>query len=137
MTKRVLIAGGAGFLGRNLTKKLLAGGHKVHCIDNFSTGYESNVKEFIGTENYSLQELDISKEFSLNGKFEAIYNLACPASPSAYQLDPLHTLATCYNGSVNLLELALKNDCSILQASTQKFMEILKLALSMKTTGAM
>ncbi len=120
MTKRVLIAGGAGFLGRNLTKTLLAEGHTVHCIDNFSTGHKRNVKEFIGTENYSLQELDISEEFSLNGKFEAIYNLACPASPPAYQLDPLHTLATCYKGSVNLLELALQNDCTILQASTSE-----------------
>lgn len=118
MTKRILIAGGAGFLGSHLCRRLLEEGNEVICLDNFSSGFQQNVKNFGDWGGFSLVQHDIIEPISL--ECDEIYNLACPASPIHYQNDPVRTLKTCVYGSVNLLDLARKNNAKILQASTSE-----------------
>ncbi|MDH5612948.1 MAG: SDR family oxidoreductase [Gammaproteobacteria bacterium] len=116
--KRILVTGGAGFLGTNLTARLLAEGNHVICIDNFLSGLREHVEPFKSNPDYELIEHDIIDPIDL--EVDEIYNLACAGSPPAYQANPIHTTKTCVHGILNMLELAKKNDCKIMQASTSE-----------------
>ncbi|RTM09073.1 MAG: SDR family oxidoreductase [Hyphomicrobiales bacterium] len=116
--RRILVAGGAGFLGSHLCERLLNEGHTVLCVDNFSTGRMENLRHLQGFEGFSVVRHDIVEPFDL--PIDEIYNLACPASPPHYQLDPIHTMKTSVIGSLNLLELAVRNHARIFQASTSE-----------------
>ncbi len=116
--KRVLIAGGAGFLGSHLCERLLAEGHRVFCLDNFQTGRLENVSRLLAHRNFQLLKHDIVEPLDL--RVDEIYNLACPASPVHYQADPIQTLKTSVYGAVNLLDLAVRCKARILQASTSE-----------------
>jgi len=116
--KKILVAGGAGFLGRHLCQKLLAQGHLVVCVDNFSTGSTSNVEALRDYRNFFWRSQDIT--LPLEEDVDQIFNLACPASPKHYQKDPIHTIKTNAIGTLHLLELARKNRCRFLQASTSE-----------------
>ena len=116
----VLVAGGAGFLGAHLCRRLLIEGHHVICLDNFLTGSPDAVAALHEHPGFSLIEHDIIEPLPEGLRPTQIYNLACPASPPRYQKDPVHTLRTCVQGSVNLLELAQMCDARILQASTSE-----------------
>ena len=116
--KRILVTGGAGFLGTNLTARLLAEGNYVICIDNFLSGLREHIEGFLDNPNYELIEHDIIDPIDL--QVDEIYNLACAGSPPAYQADPIHTTKTCVHGILNMLELAKKNNCKIMQASTSE-----------------
>lgn len=118
--KRVVVAGGAGFLGSHLCKLLIEEGHRVDCVDNLLTGRVENIKPLIGHPNFSFIEHDIIDRLELDGSVSEIYNLACPASPPLYQADPLHTFKTCVFGSINLLELAQEKKAKILLSSTSE-----------------
>lgn len=116
--KKILITGGAGFIGSHLCKKLLEEENNVICLDNFFTGIEDNIKELIPNPKFELIEHDITEEIAL--EVDQIYNLACPASPVHYQYDSVKTLKTSVLGIINMLELAKKNNATILQASTSE-----------------
>lgn len=116
--KRILVAGGAGFLGSHLCQALLNAGHQVICLDNFSTGMRRNVLQLREMDDFSVIAHDIVDPLAL--EVDEIYNLACPASPPHYQADPIHTTKTCVLGSLNLLELAARTGARILQASTSE-----------------
>ncbi len=117
---KILVTGGAGFIGSHLCKRLLAEGNEVICVDNFFTGRIKNIKELKKTDNFLVVKQDITKPLKFSG-LDRIYNLACPASPPAYQKDPVFTWKTCVLGMLNVLELAKKNDgCIVLQASTSE-----------------
>ena len=116
--KRILVTGGAGFLGTNLTARLLAEGNHVICIDNFLSGLREHIESFLDNPNYELIEHDIIDPIDL--EVDEIYNLACAGSPPAYQADPIHTTKTCVHGILNMLELAKKNNAKIMQASTSE-----------------
>lgn len=120
MSKRVLVAGGAGFIGSNLCRSLLADNNEVICVDNFYTGRLKNVSDLKNEKNFSLVEWDVCDPLSLTVEVDEIYNLACPASPPSYQRDPIFTLKTSVLGSLNLLELASQFGAKILQASTSE-----------------
>lgn len=118
--KQILVAGGAGFIGSHLCRRLLADGHKVTALDNFFTGTRENVANL--GEHFTLVEHDTTEPFSgqeLNG-FDQIYNLACPASPVHYQPDPVRTMMVNIIGTKNLLDLAKATGARILQASTSE-----------------
>ena len=115
---RYLVAGGAGFIGSKLCQNLLIEGHEVLAVDNFVTGRRSNVSHLLGDKNFELVRHDIT--FPLYVEVDGIYNLACPASPIHYQVDPVQTLKTSVLGSINLLGLAKRLKCKILQASTSE-----------------
>jgi UDP-glucuronate decarboxylase len=115
---KVLVAGGAGFLGSHLSESLLASGKTVVCLDNLSTGSLDNIQHLIENPKFEFINHDITVPISL--QVDQIYNLACPASPSAYQADPIQTLRTSTIGVFNLLELAKETGCRILQASTSE-----------------
>jgi len=115
---RILISGGAGFIGSNMTERLLAEGHDVIAIDNFFTGSRSNVKEFLDNKNYELIRHDVMTPF--HAEVDLILNLACPASPVHYQKYPVQTLKTSVLGAANMLELAREKNARILQASTSE-----------------
>ncbi len=117
-TKRILVTGGAGFLGSHLCELLLCQGHKVTCLDNFSTGQRSNINH-IGSNSFDVLQHDVSQPLILP-EVDQIYNLACPASPPAYQADPVQTMKTSVLGSLNLLELARRHGARIFQASTSE-----------------
>jgi len=119
---RILVTGGAGFIGSHLCERLLSQGNKVICLDNFLTSSKSNIKHLLKNKNFNLITHDINKPFPEGkiGKIDAIYNLACPASPIWYQRDPIMTLKTNTIGVFNVLELARKNKAKILQASTSE-----------------
>ena len=119
-TKTILVAGGAGFIGTNLTIKLLGLGHKVICVDNLLTGKMMNLINFIYHQNYKFINHDIINPLHLKEDIDEIYNLACAASPKKYQKDPIHTLKTNFIGTMNLLELAKQKNCKILQSSTSE-----------------
>ncbi|MDH5387064.1 MAG: SDR family oxidoreductase [Gammaproteobacteria bacterium] len=116
--KRILVTGGAGFLGTNLTARLLAEGNHVICIDNFLSGLREHVEGFLDNPDYELIEHDIIDTIDL--EVDEIYNLACAGSPPAYQANPIHTTKTCVHGILNMLELAKKNNATIMQASTSE-----------------
>lgn len=113
---RVLVTGVAGFLGSTLCMKLVEECEYVYCIDNLQTGFLSNIQDLFLEPNFSFIEQDI--EYPLEISVDQIYNLACPASPPKYQLDPIKTLKTKVLGSLNLLELADRSGATFLQAST-------------------
>lgn len=116
--KRILVTGGAGFLGTNLTARLLDEGNHVICIDNFLSGLREHVEGFLDNPDYELIEHDIIDPIDL--EVDEIYNLACAGSPPAYQANPIHTTKTCVHGILNMLELAKKNNATIMQASTSE-----------------
>ncbi len=115
-----MVAGGAGFLGTHLCQRLLEAGNRVVCVDNLQSGCVENVRMLQRFSRFTFVEHDIVEPLPVIGRLDAIYNLACPASPPTYQENPVHTLQTSVNGSLNLLELATKNDSRILQASTSE-----------------
>lgn len=115
---KILITGGAGFLGSNLAEKLLLRGDEVVALDNFRTSLPSNVERLKDFEQFSLVHQDVIEPFHID--CDQIYNLACPASPPLYQIDPIYTAATCYHGTTNSLELARKTGARMFQASTSE-----------------
>jgi len=116
--KRVLVTGGAGFLGSHLCERLLAEGHDVLCVDNFYTGTKRNMMAFLDNPFFELLRHDIT--FPLYVEVDEIYNLACPASPLHYQTDPVQTTKVNVHGSINMLGLAKRLKAKILQASTSE-----------------
>jgi len=118
--KSIIVAGGAGFLGSHLCDALLARGHRVLCIDNFLTGSFANVSPLCNHPRFSLLERDICDPLAVEGRYDEVYNLACPASPPSYQADPVHTMMTNVSGTANLLALAERSKARFLQASTSE-----------------
>jgi len=118
-TKNILITGGAGFIGSHLCKALLELGHNVICLDNLFTGSKNNIADLIDNTNFEFVNHDIVKPFYRND-IDQIYNLACPASPVHYRVNPIKTVKTCTIGVINMLGLAKKNNAKILQASTSE-----------------
>lgn len=118
MPQRVLVTGGAGFLGSHLCETLLRAGHNVTCLDNLSTGEMRNVRRLSRFERFSFIRHDVVEPFDL--EIDDIFNLACPASPPHYQADPIHTTKTSVLGAINLLELAVRHKARIFQASTSE-----------------
>ncbi len=115
---RILVTGGAGFLGSHLCDRLLAAGHEVLCVDNYFTGTKRNVAHLIGNPYFELQRHDVT--FPLYVEVDQIYNLACPASPVHYQHDPVQTTKTSVHGAINILGLAKRVRARVLQASTSE-----------------
>jgi UDP-glucuronate decarboxylase len=116
--KKSLVAGGAGFLGSHLCDRLLADGHKVLCVDNFSTGSRENVCHLTSHPHFEMLDHDIC--FPLHVEVDEIYNFACPASPLHYQADPIQTIKTSIHGAMNLLGVAKRLKVNIFQASTSE-----------------
>ena len=117
-SKRVLVTGGAGFLGSHLCERLIAQGHDVLCVDNFYTGTKDNLASLHGHPSFELLRHDVT--FPLYVEVDEIYNLACPASPIHYQHDPVQTTKTSVHGAINMLGLAKRLRAKILQASTSE-----------------
>lgn len=118
MNQRVLVTGGAGFLGSHLCDRLISDGHDVLCLDNFFTGNKVNVSHLLGHPRFELMRHDVT--FPLYVEVDQIYNLACPASPVHYQHDPVQTTKTSVHGAINMLGLAKRTKARILQASTSE-----------------
>lgn len=116
--KKILVTGGAGFLGSHLCKKLIELDNHVTAIDNFYTGHVMNIAKLFKDDRFRLIKHDINKPINLDA--DLIFNFACPASPPHYQKDPIFTTKTCFIGSMNMLELAKKNNARIMQASTSE-----------------
>jgi UDP-glucuronate decarboxylase len=118
MNKKILVTGGAGFLGSHLCDQLIGAGHDVLCVDNFFTGNKENVSHLVGHPRFELMRHDVT--FPLYVEVDEIYNLACPASPIHYQHDPVQTTKTSVHGAINMLGLAKRVRAKILQASTSE-----------------
>jgi UDP-glucuronate decarboxylase len=118
LRKRVMVTGGAGFLGSHLCDRLLADGHEVLCVDNLFTGTRQNIVHLRDHPNFEFLRHDVT--FPLFVEVDEIYNLACPASPIHYQHDPVQTTKTSVHGAINMLGLAKRLGCKILQASTSE-----------------
>lgn len=116
--KRVLVTGGAGFLGSHLCERLLNDGHEVLCVDNYYTGSKTNVAHLLDNPYFELMRHDVT--FPLYVEVDEIFNLACPASPIHYQRDPVQTTKTSVHGAINMLGLAKRIKAKILQASTSE-----------------
>ena len=116
--KKILVTGGAGFIGNHLCRRLLQEGNKVICLDNFFTGLKRHIEDLLSNPDFTLIEHDIVEPISL--ECNQIYNLACPASPPHYQFNPVKTMKTSVIGIMNMLDLAKKNSATILQASTSE-----------------
>ena len=116
--KRILVTGGAGFLGSHLCERLLADGHDVLCVDNFFTGTKDNILPLMGNPHFEVLRHDVT--FPLYIEVDEIYNLACPASPIHYQFDPVQTTKTSVHGAINMLGLAKRIKAKIFQASTSE-----------------
>jgi UDP-glucuronate decarboxylase len=117
-SRRILVTGGAGFLGSHLCERLLAAGHEVLCVDNYFTGRRANVAHLMGNPRFELMRHDVT--FPLYVEVDEIYNLACPASPVHYQHDPVQTTKTSVHGAINMLGLAKRTRAKVLQASTSE-----------------
>ena len=115
---KILVTGGAGFLGSHLCEKLLENGHEVICVDNFYTGSKENIAHLFSNPKFELIRHDVT--FPLYVEVEGIFNLACPASPIHYQRDPVQTLKTSVHGAINMLGIAKRTGARILQASTSE-----------------
>ncbi|MCL2100837.1 MAG: GDP-mannose 4,6-dehydratase, partial [Fibromonadales bacterium] len=115
---RVLVTGGAGFLGSHLCDRLVEQGHDVICLDNYFTGSKKNIEHLIGNPRFELVRHDVTQSILL--EVDRIYNLACPASPVHYQYNPVKTIKTSILGAVNMLGLAKRVKARILQASTSE-----------------
>lgn len=115
---RILVTGGAGFIGSQLCRRLVNAGHEVLCVDNLYTGNKRSIHDLIGCKNFEFMRHDIT--FPLYVEVDRIYNLACPASPIHYQLDPVQTTKTSVHGAINMLGLAKRTKARILQASTSE-----------------
>jgi UDP-glucuronate decarboxylase len=113
---RILVTGGAGFLGSHMCESLLGKGHEVICLDNFYTGFKGNVEHLRDKAGFELIRHDVTEPIQL--EVDAIMNLACPASPVQYQRHPVQTIKTSILGAINMLELATRLHIPILQAST-------------------
>lgn len=118
--RTVLVAGGAGFVGSHLIDRLMARGDRVICLDNMSTGRLANVTHHAGNDRFTLLRQDVCDPILIAGAVDEIFNLACPASPPKYQIDPVHTFKTSVLGAMNLLELARLKRARIFQASTSE-----------------
>jgi UDP-glucuronate decarboxylase len=118
VTKRVLVTGGAGFLGSHLCERLLAQGHDVLCVDNYFTGRKDNIAQLLGEPLFEAMRHDVTHPLFV--EVDEIYNLACPASPIHYQFDPVQTTKTSVIGAINMLGLAKRVKARILQASTSE-----------------
>jgi len=118
VSKRILVTGGAGFVGSHLCEKLLAQGHEVICVDNYFTGTKANIAHLLSNPFFELMRHDVT--FPLYVEVDEIYNLACPASPVHYQYDPVQTTKTSVHGAINMLGLAKRVRARILQASTSE-----------------
>lgn len=116
--KRILVTGGAGFIGSHLCERLLTDGHSVFCLDNFFTGTKKNIKHLLSNNNFKLLHHDVINP--VHEEVDIIYNLACPASPFYYQIDPVYTIKTNVYGIMNMLNLAKKVDAKLFQASTSE-----------------
>ena len=116
--KRIMVTGGAGFLGSHLCERLLGEGNDVLCVDNFYSGAKDNVAHLMGNPHFELMRHDVT--FPLYVEIDEIYNLACPASPVHYQWDPVQTTKTSVHGAINLLGLAKRTKARIFQASTSE-----------------
>jgi UDP-glucuronate decarboxylase len=117
-SRRILVTGGAGFIGSHLCERLLGAGHEVLCVDNYFTGSRSNVAHLMADRRFELLRHDVT--FPLYVEVDEIYNLACPASPVHYQHDPVQTVKTSVHGAINVLGLAKRTGAKILQASTSE-----------------
>jgi UDP-glucuronate decarboxylase len=115
---KALVTGGAGFIGSHLCDLLLARGHEVICLDNFSTGSDENIRHLLGNARFSLLRHDVT--VPLQAEADEIFNLACPASPVHYQRIPIETTKACVYGAINMLDLACVSGARILQASTSE-----------------
>ncbi len=118
LRKRILVTGGAGFLGSHLCRRLIGQGHDVICADNFFTGTKDNIIDLLGLPHFELLRHDVT--FPLYVEVDEIYNLACPASPIHYQHDPVQTTKTSVHGAINMLGLAKRTRAKIFQASTSE-----------------
>ncbi len=118
MQKKILVSGGAGFLGSHLCERLLGAGYDVLCVDNYFTGTKANVAHLLDNSCFELHRHDVT--FPLYVEVDEIYNLACPASPIHYQFDPVQTTKTSVHGAINMLGLAKRLKAKILQASTSE-----------------
>lgn len=116
--KRILITGGAGFIGSHLCERLLNDGHEVICLDNYFTGKKENIKHLFANPHFELVRHDVTAPFY--AEVDEIYNLACPASPPHYQYNPIKTMKTSIFGAINMLGLAKRTKAKILQASTSE-----------------
>jgi len=116
--RRILVTGGAGFIGSHLCERLVAAGHEVLCVDNFFTGAKGNVERLLGNARFELLRHDVT--VPLYVEVDEIYNLACPASPIHYQRDPVQTTKTSVHGAINMLGLAKRTGAKVLQASTSE-----------------
>ena len=117
-SKRILLTGGAGFIGSHLCRRLLDEGHEVLCVDNLYTGTKANILELFDNKRFEFMRHDVT--FPLYAEVDQIYNLACPASPIHYQFDPVQTTKTSVHGAINMLGLAKRTKARILQASTSE-----------------
>lgn len=118
MKKRILITGGAGFIGSHLCERLLAEGNDLICLDNYFTGSKNNIRHLMGDHHFELVRHDVTEPY--HAEVDEIYNLACPASPEHYQYDPIKTMKTSFYGAMNMLGLAKAVRAKILQASTSE-----------------
>ena len=117
-SNRILVTGGAGFIGSHLCERLVRDGHDILCVDNYFTGSKDNLADLVGEPNFELMRHDVT--FPLYVEVDNIYNLACPASPVHYQHDPVQTTKTSVHGAINMLGLAKRVGARVLQASTSE-----------------
>ncbi len=115
---RILVTGGAGFLGSHLCDRLIDQGHEVICLDNFFTGNKQNIRHLLGNDHFELIRHDVTDPFKV--EVDQIYNLACPASPVHYQHNPIKTIKTSVIGAMNVLGVAKRTGARVLQASTSE-----------------
>lgn len=118
--KRILVTGGAGFLGSHLCERIIHRKDKIICVDNFYTGAAANIQHLANNANFSFINHDVVKPLEIDGEIDEICNFACPASPPKYQKDPIYTMKINLFGALNLLDLAVKKNAKFIQASTSE-----------------